>query len=471
MLASIRSLFRRAFRWSWLIAVNVVVLMVLLEAAALAYFRLGDGRWYYAARDTIVKNRVSELASGLRDADSENLRRALASGLAQSKFRLSLYYGFNSLPRYRIPIVDKGELEAKKPNCKYLANVLCEDGKAYYVTNNYGFDSVLDYPYRKQSADEFVIGIFGGSIALGFIKTTMPELYDEIFAAAPQLRGKKVILLSFAREGFKQPQQLLALAYFLSIGQKFDLVVNIDGINEIIHALVNNRAGVDYSMPSDGQVGYYEDIFGAALYQETSHPELLAFYYWRGVRERLLRRMADVRLAGPAALVDLGFKLAGRFEARAHGAARQPQTSSAVDRPVFTLPQKPGTTADEAVAQSIALWRRSSIEMARLLQGFGTPYLHVLPPNQYLSNKPFTDEERKVALGWDKWYAGPTRDGYKLLREQGETLVKDGVNFASAIDIFDHVTEPLYIDDCCHTNRFGYLLLGKFIAAHLPGAP
>jgi hypothetical protein len=109
--------------------------------------------------------------------------------------------------------------------------------------------------------------------------------------------------------------------------------------------------------------------------------------------------------------------------------------------------------------------------MARILRGLDIPYLQILQPNQYLSKKPFTEQERAIALAWDKWYAQPTHDGYLLLAAAGESLIKDGDDFVSALEIYDNVTEPLYADDCCHTNREGEVLLARFIAAHLPAMP
>ena len=53
-----------------------------------------------------------------------------------------------------------------------------------------------------------------------------------------------------AHEGYKQPQQALVLAYFLSIGQPFDLVINIDGLNEVALSPLNNQQNLDISMPS-----------------------------------------------------------------------------------------------------------------------------------------------------------------------------------------------------------------------------
>jgi len=51
--------------------------------------------------------------------------------------------------------------------------------------------------------------------------------------------------------GFKQPQQLQVLTYFLSVGQEFDMVVNIDGFNDVVWALNNNASGLDISIPTD----------------------------------------------------------------------------------------------------------------------------------------------------------------------------------------------------------------------------
>ena len=417
---------------------------------------------------SIVRNRVSGAASGLRDVNAEDLRRALRQGLSQTDFRISPYYGYNLAPNERIPVGDSRAQDLARPQCKFRVNVLCEKGGVYYVTNNYGFNSVLDYPYRKQGDDEYVIGLFGGSMAVAFAKFTMPELYEDILPQVPALRGKKVTLLSFAREGFKQPQPLETLAYFLSIGQRFDLVVNIDGANEIIHALVNNRAGVDYSMPSDGQIRDLVNMFSAAVYQETGRPALLSFFFWKKARERLLLEMSKIPLAGPALLLELGAELAGRLGARAEKSALKLDPSAALAQPVYILPQRPGTSPEQALEESIATWRRSSILMAGMLRSYGIPYLHVLQPNQYLSAKPFSEEEKRTALAWDKWWAQPIHDGYVRMLAESKELTKAGVNFASAVHVYDDVRETIYADDCCHTNPEGMLLLARFIATRIP---
>ena len=69
-------------------------------------------------------------------------------------------------------------------------------------------------------------------------------------ARAPAFQARDVVPLCFSHEGYKQPQQLLILSYFLSIGQSFDVVVNIDGFNEVAISPLNDARGSDISMPS-----------------------------------------------------------------------------------------------------------------------------------------------------------------------------------------------------------------------------
>ncbi len=50
--------------------------------------------------------------------------------------------------------------------------------------------------------------------------------------------------------GYKQPQQLLALTYFLSLGAEYDLIINLDGYNEIVLPITDNyNVGVNPFFP------------------------------------------------------------------------------------------------------------------------------------------------------------------------------------------------------------------------------
>ena len=114
-------------------------------------------------------------------------------------------------------------------------------GETNWKANNRGFhnlfsdknDACCDYPYVPDKG-EIVMGVFGGSVGSGFaLSAQISGTFDKL-GNLPEWRGKKVRVLNFALPGFKQPQQLMTLAYFLNMGQHFDIIVNIDGFNEAV---------------------------------------------------------------------------------------------------------------------------------------------------------------------------------------------------------------------------------------------
>ena len=117
------------------------------------------------------------------------------------------------------------------------------------ATNNFGFASRYDYPFARTNDRQFIIGIFGGSVGAFFCRVGSGRFEDDLRQSA-SFKNKELVTLCFSHEGYKQPQQLLVLSYFLSIGQPFDLVVNIDGFNEVALGRINDQYGWDISMPS-----------------------------------------------------------------------------------------------------------------------------------------------------------------------------------------------------------------------------
>ena len=88
---------------------------------------------------------------------------------------------------------------------------------------------------RPRSEGQRLVGVFGGSFAAGVCRhgrKTFENLLSE--------PGKRAVILCFAVAGYKQPQQLMMLTYFLSLGGVLDVVINIDGFNEVALPLVEN---------------------------------------------------------------------------------------------------------------------------------------------------------------------------------------------------------------------------------------
>ena len=111
--------------------------------------------------------------------------------------------------------------------------------------NNFGFWTKYDISLDKSGysikntvrSDLLVIGIFGGSFA-GGIGSQDDYLEEKLKSVFPD---KRPIILNFGVGGHALPQSALIYIYFKEL---FDVVVFIDGLNELWNYVDNNKAGV-----------------------------------------------------------------------------------------------------------------------------------------------------------------------------------------------------------------------------------
>jgi len=97
--------------------------------------------------------------------------------------------------------------------------------------------------------------------------------------------------------------------------------------------------------------------------------------------------------------------------------------------------------------------------MHRLCEANGIRYYHFLQPNQYVKgSKPMGD-------GSERWRSEKTtRTGRAAPRLPPAAPPRRSargrrVRFTDLTMIFSDVRRPIYIDDCCHVDRFGYGLI------------
>ena len=90
-------------------------------------------------------------------------------------------------------------------------------------TSYLGFPQEKDDPFLRGSSDTLSVAVFGGSFAAG---TSIAG--ESILQSTLGGYGIDARILTLALGGYKQPQQLLLLAYLLSHGAELDVVVNID---------------------------------------------------------------------------------------------------------------------------------------------------------------------------------------------------------------------------------------------------
>ena len=331
------------------------------------------------------------------------------------------------------------------------------------ATNNFGFPSRYDYPFAKANERQFVIGIFGGSVGAFFCRIGAGRLEDDIRQSGV-LKDRELVTLCFSHEGYKQPQQLLVLAYFLSIGQRFDAVINIDGFNEVALGGINDRFGWDVSMPSHEHL----DPLINLVNQATLTPAKLELLARIRRDQQRLNAIAERSNRTPFACVEFVLR-------RYHGLLRARYQQELVD--FDALPSNPPSNSvvhvtpkvrprsGDAVFEDIAAsWQAASILMGQLLAPRGVTYIHVLQPNQYYSTRVFSDGERRVAFNDASPFKAGAQRGYPYLEK---ALEPGGL---SAVHLFDNERAPVYVDDCCHYTVAGNRLLADFIARALLSA-
>lgn len=327
-------------------------------------------------------------------------------------------------------------------------------------TNSLGFRDDGE-AVRKRSADVFLLAICGGSVAWNFSwegEATLRQLLSEL----PQLQGRTLQIVRLALPGYKQPQQLMALNYVLSLGGEFDAVLNIDGFNDgALSILENARQKTSIAYPRSWHAR------SLVMTDPRISVEAMRLLTLRAERQQAGRQALQSPLRW-LALYQLWWHLQDE-SARAALSRLGIQVSQSNSSSFLhhgPLPEKQST--EEQAAAAADLWIRSSQQMQSVCRGLGIPYLHVLQPNQYVpDSKPFTEYEleRCVADGQDLQTV--TSTAYAALRATGARAKEQGLAFSDQTGVFSAVTDTLYVDPWCHFNRLGNELLAKAVAGEL----
>jgi hypothetical protein len=332
-------------------------------------------------------------------------------------------------------------------------------------TNNIGFGSPYPFPYTRKDPREFLVGIFGGSVARQFCDRGAARLAERL-----GLGDRRVVPLCFAHEGYKQPQQLIVLAYFLSLGQQFDLVLNIDGFNEVALGTYNHDRGRDVSMPSPIHLDPLINLIDRATLTPPMVESLAAISRYKTRLNALVPRLRSARTAFGHFALDRYYEFTrqGYTAELARFAALPPNSpdASLVQVTPAVKARDASTLYDDIAAQ----WAAASLLMHDMLAARAVRYAHVLQPNQYYTSRAFSPEEARVARSDDTPFKPPVEKGYPLLQRAAAEL-RQTVQFIDATGAFDAEPMPVYQDDCCHYTQLGYERLAELIARRLTGGP
>jgi len=120
---------------------------------------------------------------------------------------------------------------------------------------------------------------------------------------------------------------------------------------------------------------------------------------------------------------------------------------------------------DKLLALGVRAWAESSRSLRAVCESRGIRYMHVLQPTLWdEGSKPMSAEERAISHPNDRWLVA-SRDGYPLLRAEGQRLAGEGLHFVDASRAFADVQETLYFDPC-HFGEKGNRILSEILVRH-----
>lgn len=328
-----------------------------------------------------------------------------------------------------------------------------------FPISEYGFVDTAP-PIYAQSDDRYVVALVGGSVALQLGCYADDVLAKELRKSA-KLRGKKIQFVRMAVGGWKQPQQIFALQLAWLRGAHFDLVLNLDGFNEVAMPAENVSRGVP---------GWFPRSWAQLMDRTPSRAQMLLLGRLAVAREQRQLAVASAGSVWWSPTLQCLWLLRDRRMA-SDVVTLQREIDGAEGERTFaaTGPGIEGRDLKASRVEMVAVWQRASRELHALCREHGADYHHFLQPNQYVAgSKPIGSEERAVAIFTGEQSLQPAVvHGYPLLRRAGAELKRAGVPFSDLTMVFADHPEPLYIDTCCHVGRRGSEIMAIAMVARV----
>jgi len=333
----------------------------------------------------------------------------------------------------------------------------------------YGFEDFSQLPMVGKDAaafahprdpSEYTILVVGGSVAWLFEPEGTEALKKKLLED-PHLQGRSIRFLTYARPSFKQPQQLMQVAYLFNLGIQPDAVINLDGFNEAAYSWINIKNGAHPAYPDLG-------IWGHAVASDPN--DRRALDHMLDIREMQTQvagianfalhwRFYESSILGRTTLARLGGRLARATE------ARKQYVDSLFERDPKSGLLGPKVDGGQEVALAIAvrIWVEASRSLQDLCRARSIYYLHVLQPTLLDTGSKPLDPAEIAAGSVNDDYIDGVHALYPRLRKAGEELRTLGVNYLDASMAFVDLKTPVYYD-VCHFKGLGNEILAARIA-------
>ncbi len=232
-----------------------------------------------------------------------------------------------------------------------------------------------------------------------------------------------------AIDGGKQPQQLFKLYYLDLMDQKFDIIINLDGFNELALPLSENYAINDhliYPRNYSRLVSTFNSSF-ECVYDINKRVNRLSYFPIVEIYDLYNIRKCHFSLEGANKNVGTRFSSITNYKKK---------------------------NFKEAVKLSENIWKISSNKIFEFSKNKNVPYIHILQPNLYLENSKKLTKKEKALMVYPKY-------GDIISNYYGNLDMKN-LDTKNKLDLrysFKDNANDLYRDYCCHLNNYGMHLI------------
>ena len=324
----------------------------------------------------------------------------------------------------------------------------------------YGFGTTAT-PVIKKEPGRLNVVILGGSVA-----QSMGKVMEAAFARVCRV-PPKIVTLGFA--GYKQPQQVLALTYFLSLGAEYDLVINLDGYNDIVLPFTDN-----YSV---GVNPFYPRNWNLRISRQPSKKILAAIGKVRYLRDLKEDDLAALNSSLFRVSAVFGLLKMQQFKRLNWEISRQNHKLLKLQQEEVKKFEETGPFFEyedvrQLYEEAAQVWVRGSVLLDRLARANGMAYYHFLQPNQYVKgSKVLTREEARTAYSEKLEISKAAIIGYPILIGHGQALLEKQINYFDATKVFAQEKQTVYLDVCCHYNQRGKEILAAYILDQIAQNP
>jgi len=320
-----------------------------------------------------------------------------------------------------------------------------------------------DKKFPKRSEDKLIVGVLGGSVAVGTMNGTRPlDLYERLLAKLPEYQGREVIVLGLAAGGFRQPQQLMMLNYYYSLGAEFDILISLDGFNDVAIPVTNYKdSGTHPSYPRSWvhrvankvSKDLVDLLADKKVAQATHAPRARIMsnpWFRNSPLSNLAWKLLNIKYINAVGQIDEGI------------ANLEKRDLSKRDFFYEALgPDYDFTSWEDLFQYSVDMWATSSNLVHGLAKVNNAKYLHFLQPNQYIEgSKLFMSEaEKEMAFMPKGGYGNLYKRIFPLIQKKKEWINQRGIEFHDLTDIYKDFRGHVYVDTCCHVNIGGYNMI------------